>query len=679
MLLQLAPFAALKAWAAEGETTDLESQEGDAPVAWGSQEATESEPSYYIANDEVTINGRVTVTGYVVLILADGCYLQIPQGITVGEGNTLVIRGQDMGTGQLIAGGAQTMEEGAAGIGGYATLAEKYENQQDGAQHNTPSATYEDKETVAGTIVIDGGMVTAQGGASGAGIGSGAFDEANRTGAVSCKVEINGGTVNAYGGKNGAGIGGGQYANGGTITIRGKDTQVNASGYTGIGGGNGGAAGTITIEEGTVMATGQSANGIGTGDENDESPEDSHVTIQGGKVTALSNYFGAGIKANTVTIEEGKVIATGTNTQTGIDGTTIAISGGTVEAISNSTGAGINGSGTVEISGGTVTAKGGAADAGINSASGTIKISGGSVAATGGATGTGINSDSGTVEISGGTVTATGSGAGIGGTGGTAMVCGGNVTATGSSAGIGTGTFTTTAEDGTGGNAFIVASSISDNADTANWSGVIFQEKQGEVYGGTEASPLTLTQSATVPKGATLHVASNAALRLDKDVQLIVDDANALTIDGTIVLGTGAYVGNTSGAQIVDEDGIVYEESDMLSGSAGAGTKTESNSGAGTGAGTGTGAEGENGGGALVALLLGGGIAAGTAVYFYVRAQRAAAKAKEAETAAQAPEAAPEASQKAAPATTQEAAQADEMPAETAEAEIETQAADATA
>jgi hypothetical protein len=626
MLLQLVPFAALKAWAANTIYDDYYyiDCDGNRVGAEDAQEMTEADAVWsdgtYIVTGSVEIEGRVTVTGYVVLILADTGVLNVPQGITVGEGNTLVIYGQEFNGGELIAGNELTMPEGAAGIGGYATLVEKYENQQDGAQNNTPSATYDDKATVAGMIEIDGGMVHAQGGASGAGIGSGAFDEANRTDAVACKVEINGGTVNAYGGTNGAGIGGGQYANGGTITIRGANTQVNASGYTGIGGGQGGAAGTIEIEAGAVTATGRRLNGIGTGDSNDASPEGSSVTIRGGTVNANSNKDGAGIKANAVTIEEGEVIATGTNTQIGMDGTTIKISGGTVTATAT-TGAGINGSDTIEISGGTVTAKGGASAAGINSASGTIKISGGSVTATGGATGTGINSDSGTVEISGGTVTASGSSAGIGGTGGTAMVCGGNVTATGSSAGIGTGTFKTTAEDGTGGNAFIVASSISDNTNTANWSGVIFQDNKGEVYGGTEASPLTLTQSATVPKGATLHVASNAALRLNKDVQLIVDDADALAIDGTIVLGTGAYVGDTSGAQIVDEDGIVYEESDMLSGSAGAGTKTESNSGAGTG----TGAEGENGGGALVALLLGGGIAAGTAVYFYVRAQRAAA------------------------------------------------------
>jgi hypothetical protein len=520
MLLQLVPFAALKAWAANTIYDDYYYIDRDDNRVWAedAQRVTTTDKNwtsgtYIVTSDdgaEVTIKNRVTVTGNVILILADRGALEVPKGITVGEGSTLVIYGQKLSTGNLTAGGSETMAEGAAGIGGGA---------------NTNGGT----------------------------------------------VEINGGVVTATGGKYGAGIGGGQNASGGTVTIRGADTVVRAIGYTGIGGGENGAAGTITIEDGTVTATGKEKNGIGTGAENDASPEGSCVTIRGGEVTACSNNNGAGINANTVTIQAGTVSAAGVYTNTGIEGATVEISGGTVTA-------------------------------------------------TGSKTGAGIDADD----------------------------------------------FTT----GTNGHAFIVASSISDNTDTDNWSGVIFQGADGYVYGSMSTSPLMLPQSGTVPSNATLHIAYGETLQLGENVQLSVK--GKLDNQGMIVLWPGACVTGKNDKAIEDE--AIVEQAvagnNTLSGSVGAGEEIESNDSVGAGA------EKANNSGVLVAaLLLGGGIAAGTAVYFYVRAQRAAAKAKEAETAAQAPEAASEAALEAA----QEAAPTDEVPTETAEAETEAQAADATA
>ena len=84
-----------------------------------------------------------------------------------------------------------------------------------------------------GNITIDGGIITATGGARAAGIGGG-----NDT---SCgDITINGGIVQATGGEGAAGIGSGRYKNA--------------------------SCGDITINGGTVTATGgQSATGIGTG------------------------------------------------------------------------------------------------------------------------------------------------------------------------------------------------------------------------------------------------------------------------------------------------------------------------------------------------------------------------------------------------------------------------------
>ena len=139
-------------------------------------------------------------------------------------------------------------------------------------------------------------------------------------------------------------------------------------------------------------------------------------------------------------------------------GGAITINGGTITAIGCYHGAGIGGGqygagGTITINGGTVTATGSANSAGIgggqDGAGGTVIINGGTVAATGGdcaaGIGGGVSGNGGTVIINGGTVTAKGygNGAGIGGgqrgTGGTVTINGGTVTATGDYGGAGIG------------------------------------------------------------------------------------------------------------------------------------------------------------------------------------------------------------------------------------------------
>ena len=179
---------------------------------------------WYVVNSDVTIENRVTVTGDVRLILADGCTLTVNGGIQVTVGDSLTIYGQENGTGALIT----TGDDGKAGIGG---------------GYNGDG----------GTVTIHGGKVTATGGYGGAGIGGG-YKGAGGT------VTINGGTVNATGGNGGAGIGGGYKGAGGTVTIHGG--TVTATGGSddmgtgaGIGGGSIGDGGTVTINGGTVTAT----------------------------------------------------------------------------------------------------------------------------------------------------------------------------------------------------------------------------------------------------------------------------------------------------------------------------------------------------------------------------------------------------------------------------------------
>lgn len=155
-------------------------------------------------------------------------------------------------------------------------------------------------------ITISGGTVIAQGGEYGAGIGTGDEAGANSSDAILIK----GGTVTATGGPKGAGIGGGNESespavtiDGGVVTANGTGTQY--AGGAGIGGGDEyPQGGKITINDGTVTAKGGgiAAAGIGGGGATNGSfascghgNKGGEVEITGGKVTVISNTFGAGI------------------------------------------------------------------------------------------------------------------------------------------------------------------------------------------------------------------------------------------------------------------------------------------------------------------------------------------------------------------------------------------------
>ena len=189
-------------------------------------------------------NGNKNTQNNVNLILADGCALNSPQGISVNDGNSLTIYAQstvESEMGKLNVSGSDMN----AGIGG--------DNKKD-----------------AGKITINGGYVTAIGGTSssygygGAGIGDGGKGSGG-------EITINNGIIKEEGGVCAVAIGGGYDGAGGTITI--NDGTVTATGgrsssggSAGIGGGFGGAGGNIIITGGTVTATGHyDSSGIGNG------------------------------------------------------------------------------------------------------------------------------------------------------------------------------------------------------------------------------------------------------------------------------------------------------------------------------------------------------------------------------------------------------------------------------
>ena len=252
---------------------------------------------WYVVNSNVTIDNRVTVSGKVHLILADGASLTANGGINVAENNSFTVYAQSVekNMGTLTATGGSY----GAGIGG-----------RNGDRNGSSG----------GNITINGGNVTATGGDAAAGIGGGVFGSGGN-------ITINGGNVTATSGNEAAGIGGGQGGSGGNITINGG--TVTATSVTplgaGIGGGSGAGSdasgGNITINGGNVTATSEAfAAGIGGGQES----SGGNITINGGTVTATGGPEGAGIGSgshgsyDTITINGGSVTATGGELAAGI-------------------------------------------------------------------------------------------------------------------------------------------------------------------------------------------------------------------------------------------------------------------------------------------------------------------------------------------------------------------------
>ena len=186
------------------QTADNVTVVGSSMTAWNG--------GWYVVNGAVTIDGRVTVSGEVHLILADNASLTVNGGIDVTENNSFSVYAQSVGEnmGTLTATSSGSEE---AGIGG----------------------TWEN----AGTITINGGSVTASGGDEAAGIGGGNGKNAGT-------ITINGGSITATGGRNGAGIGSGFEGSGGNITINGGTVIATSENGAGIGSGFMGSGGSFT-------------------------------------------------------------------------------------------------------------------------------------------------------------------------------------------------------------------------------------------------------------------------------------------------------------------------------------------------------------------------------------------------------------------------------------------------
>ena len=307
------------------------------------------------ANEEWLINGNGTATA-------------VTNGITIGDGATVTLKGINIskqiacaGTATIILADGSTNTVDASGIdynaaikvgGAGKTLTIDAETEGTGtltAKGGSNAAGIgTSRNETGGNIVINGGRVTATGGLEGAGIGTGLAEVLTKFG----DITINGGTVTATGGGSAAGIGTGRANNGsntcgaitiidGTVTAEGGDSGAGIG--TGDAVSNTNTCGAITINGGTVTAKGgYSGAGIGTGNDNGWTNKCDDIKINGGTVIATGGEKAAGIgtgAANNETNECGAItIGTGV--------TSVTATKGTGTGSFNSIGTGKNSSGT---------------------------------------------------------------------------------------------------------------------------------------------------------------------------------------------------------------------------------------------------------------------------------------------------------------------------------------------
>ena len=244
---------------------------------------------WYVVSGTVTVNNNrdstVTVSGTVNLILPQGSKLDLSYGtISISDGGTLNIYGQETGSGTLTLGGNHRDANPGIGLGSGSTL------NIHGGTVNATGYTRNSSDAApgidvggSGTLTVYDGTVTATGGTASNSIGRGAGIRVTSSGTVS----IYGGTVTATGASN-----------------------KSANGYPGAGiGGNGGSSagetcGTVNIYGGTVTATGGSGGngasaGIGGGQGGTTSNQGGggNVTITGGTVTAIGGESTSNVQA----------------------------------------------------------------------------------------------------------------------------------------------------------------------------------------------------------------------------------------------------------------------------------------------------------------------------------------------------------------------------------------------
>ena len=182
---------------------------------------------WYVVRGSVSIAGILTVKGAVHLILCDRSSLTAA-GVQVQSADSLTIYAQSTNPEVMGKLDSEAETQGQAGIGGF--------------------------KGTNGSIVINGGMITATGQITfSAGIGGGSHSQYIPR-YICGPITINGGIVKAYGGKQAAGIGGGFKGQGGDVTVNGGVvTATGGNNGSGIGGGREAPGGNYVQNGGIVI------------------------------------------------------------------------------------------------------------------------------------------------------------------------------------------------------------------------------------------------------------------------------------------------------------------------------------------------------------------------------------------------------------------------------------------
>lgn len=376
----------VQADAEQKEVTYLD-ENGVSQTVWATPLPTAGSASlkqgWYIAEDTVYDKWTFySINKDVHLILADGCRIELVNGISVSDwmGGKLSIYAQsdNLDTmGELIITTSESSSNPAIGNSSVAGDITINGGKITATAHNDAAAIGSGKGKSGGNITINGGIVKATtiaeagkaggGAAIGGGSGSG-----NQNGGDGGNIVINGGTVTAIAQSGGAGIGGG-----------------GGSGSTGTSGGNGGS---ITINGGAVYAestNGGAGIGGGSGSNSGTGGSSGDIRITGGEVTAISSAVKVGIRST----YKGAGIGSGHSGVAAENNGSVEITGGIVTATGGGdqfkAGAGIGGGyqstgGIITIAGGTVTTNSGYDSypdigAGSSASGADIRITGGTI------------------------------------------------------------------------------------------------------------------------------------------------------------------------------------------------------------------------------------------------------------------------------------------------------------
>ena len=243
------------------ETKELEEKTLPAPIPLLKADTTELTAGWYAVSGTLSFNTRLTVTGDVHLILADGADMTVDGGISVNDNdNVLTTESENKLT--VYAHSAPVVNSDGT-LNTESTKTGKLTSNANSSSLNAGIGG--DKSFSGGQITVNGGILTATGGGYAAAIGGGGLGS---NGGI---ITLNGGYINAQGHKTiyGVGIGGGHVENGssGIITVNGGTIFAHGGDKSaGIGALIFSEVDLITVNGGTVYAYGgMFASGIGCG------------------------------------------------------------------------------------------------------------------------------------------------------------------------------------------------------------------------------------------------------------------------------------------------------------------------------------------------------------------------------------------------------------------------------